>query len=232
MASLAVDLVPWLVKDHREVTSHIVCQCDSVTLLAYRDRATGILAEQMGCLLFAGRWAPAAESVSRHSHRLRPYRQHDVRRRRRGGDAQGAQRCRRTGSAAAVRRVRRSSPRLVADDAGEGYSRPADTQLMSVEPVAGHRICGGIQRGDLIRVSVTDNDPRFSSTRAARRVPGIGTDATPNASARYRNHANATWAAVAPAASATDVTTSTTARFASSAPSANRGMVLRKSLAD
>jgi hypothetical protein len=29
-----------------------------------------------------------------------------------------------------------------------------------------------------------DSDARFSSTRAARRVPGIGTDATLNASAR------------------------------------------------
>lgn len=54
VASLAVDLVPWLVKDHREVTSHIVCQCDSVTMLAYRDRATGILAETNGMLALCG----------------------------------------------------------------------------------------------------------------------------------------------------------------------------------
>lgn len=50
VASLAVDLVPWLVNDHREVTSRIVRQCDSVTLLAYRDSATGILAEANGML--------------------------------------------------------------------------------------------------------------------------------------------------------------------------------------
>lgn len=50
VASLAVDLVPWLVNDHREVISHIVRQCDSVTLLAYRDRASGIIADANGML--------------------------------------------------------------------------------------------------------------------------------------------------------------------------------------
>jgi hypothetical protein len=64
------------------------------------------------------------------------------------------------------------------------YSRPADTQLISFkrwpvtdEPAASSASsCSG--------VSVTDSEPRFSSTRAARRVPGIGTEATPSASAR------------------------------------------------
>ena len=45
VAPLAVDLVPWLVDAHREVVSRVVRQCDSVTVLAYRDRATRILAD-------------------------------------------------------------------------------------------------------------------------------------------------------------------------------------------
>ena len=39
VAPLAVDLAPWLVDDHRDVVSRVVRQCDSVTVLAYRDDA-------------------------------------------------------------------------------------------------------------------------------------------------------------------------------------------------
>jgi hypothetical protein len=45
VAPLALDLVPWLVRDHREVLERILRQCDSVTVLAYRDRASTIVAE-------------------------------------------------------------------------------------------------------------------------------------------------------------------------------------------
>ena len=72
----------------------------------------------------------------------------------------------------------------------------------------------------------------FSSTRVARRVPGIGTEVTPNPSARCRSQASATCAAVALCSSATDLTMSTTARLVSSAPSLKRGIVRRKSLGD
>ena len=96
VAPLAVDLVPWLVNDHREMISHIVRQCDSVTVLAYRDRAAAILAEADGML------ASLRDGGHPLPHRCRDTATavvhtdvHDVRRRRRGGDAQGAQRCRR-----------------------------------------------------------------------------------------------------------------------------------------
>jgi hypothetical protein len=39
VAPLAVDLAPWLVDDHSEVVSDVARQCDSVTVLAYRDTA-------------------------------------------------------------------------------------------------------------------------------------------------------------------------------------------------
>ena len=72
------------------------------------------------------------ESAWRHSRRRHRYRQHDIRRRRRGCAAPGARRGRHTNRRAPVRRVRSSSPRLLADDAPvTAYSRPADTQLMS-----------------------------------------------------------------------------------------------------
>ena len=48
VAPLAVDLVPWLVDSHRETVSHVVHQCDSLTVLAYRDRAARILADVRG----------------------------------------------------------------------------------------------------------------------------------------------------------------------------------------
>ena len=44
VAQLAVDLAPWLVRDHREIIGRIVRQCDSVTVLAYRNTAADILA--------------------------------------------------------------------------------------------------------------------------------------------------------------------------------------------
>src|SRR6202451_2473022 len=103
-------------------------------------------------------------------------------------------------------------------------------QVMGAVP--GDRRARRVQGSELGGVRVTDSEPRFSSTRDARRVPGIGTEATPRASARYRSHASATCAGVASCSPATDLTTSTTARLASSAPSANRGMVWRKSLGD
>jgi hypothetical protein len=43
LAPLAVVIVPWLVGSHREVVSRVVRQCDSLTVLAYRDRAARIL---------------------------------------------------------------------------------------------------------------------------------------------------------------------------------------------
>ena len=50
VAPLAVDLVPWLTTDHRGMVSRIVRQCDSVTMLAYRDSAAAILAQADGML--------------------------------------------------------------------------------------------------------------------------------------------------------------------------------------
>ena len=43
VAPLAVDLAPWLVEAHRDVLARVVRQCDSVTMLAYRDNAEAIL---------------------------------------------------------------------------------------------------------------------------------------------------------------------------------------------
>jgi hypothetical protein len=45
VAPLAVDLVPWLTAEHREAVNRIVRQCNSVTVLAYRDNAATIVAE-------------------------------------------------------------------------------------------------------------------------------------------------------------------------------------------
>ncbi len=50
VAPLAVDLAPWLTIDHREIVSRVVRQCDSVTVLAYRDTAAAILAQAAGML--------------------------------------------------------------------------------------------------------------------------------------------------------------------------------------
>ena len=50
VAPLAVDLVPWLTTDHREMVSRVVRQCDSVTVLAYRDSAAAILTHSDGML--------------------------------------------------------------------------------------------------------------------------------------------------------------------------------------
>jgi hypothetical protein len=50
VAPVAVDLVPWLTTDHRKIVSRVVQQCDSVTVLAYRDTAAAILAQAAGAL--------------------------------------------------------------------------------------------------------------------------------------------------------------------------------------
>ena len=135
VAPLAVDLAPWLTIDHREIVSRVVRQCDSVTVLAYRDTAAAILAQAAGMLRLcetAGiRYrigvetqtpAPAIPANTTFGD---------------GGEAvmvagsSGAVGHPR--AAAAVRRVRRAPPRT----RGESmtlvtvYSRPADTQLIS-----------------------------------------------------------------------------------------------------
>ena len=181
VAPLAVDLVPWLV-DHRETVGHVVRQCDSLTVLAYRETVRCILAAaaRRAALRIAGATVPdrrrAAPSSAIPSNTTF------------GDDGEAAMNRELVEVARRleppVRRVRRAPSRVVADDAPVTvYSRPPTPSPVR-EPVPGHRHCGGIQRGQLIGVNVTDNDPRFSSTRAARRVPGIGTDATPSASAR------------------------------------------------
>lgn len=43
VAQLAVDLVPWVLPEHRDVLDRVVRQCDSVTVLAYRNTAADIL---------------------------------------------------------------------------------------------------------------------------------------------------------------------------------------------
>ena len=43
VASLSVDLAPYLADGHRDVISRIASQCDSVTILAYRDNPQAIL---------------------------------------------------------------------------------------------------------------------------------------------------------------------------------------------
>lgn len=50
VAPLAVDLAPWLVDDHRDVVTRVARQCDSVTVMAYRDEATSILAVAAGMI--------------------------------------------------------------------------------------------------------------------------------------------------------------------------------------
>ncbi len=50
LAPLAVDIAPWLVVEHGEVVSGVVHQCDSVAVMAYRDRGARILAEIPGIL--------------------------------------------------------------------------------------------------------------------------------------------------------------------------------------
>ena len=74
VAPLAVDLVPWLVDSHREAVSRVVRQCDSVTVLAYRDRAARILADIRGIQELCERRGDAAESAWRHSRRRHRYR--------------------------------------------------------------------------------------------------------------------------------------------------------------
>jgi hypothetical protein len=50
VASLAVDLAPWLADDHGDVIGRVAQQCDSVTVLAYRDNAEAILAAAAGMI--------------------------------------------------------------------------------------------------------------------------------------------------------------------------------------
>ena len=64
------------------------------------------------------------------------------------------------------------------------YSRPPDTQLMSVKRWPDTDAAAASSVSSCAGVRFTVSEPRFSSTRSARRVPGIGTDATPSASAR------------------------------------------------
>ena len=93
VAPLAVDLAPWLVDAHRDVVSRVVRQCDSVTVLAYRDGAASIVADGRRddrdlCVAGASlpnRCGDAAAVVIDTE-------QDDIRRRRRGGAAPGARR--------------------------------------------------------------------------------------------------------------------------------------------
>ena len=231
VAPLAVDIVPWLVDSHREAVSRVVRQCDSLTVLAYRDRAARILDDIRGiqelCVAEATRPNRRRDTAAVVIDTKR----HDVRRRRRGGDASGARRGRGTNTAAVVRRVRRSSPRLLANDAPVTvYSRPADTQLMSWNRFPDTAVAA-VQRAELI------------CRQLHRQRPQVLLDAgcPPGAGNRYGCHAQCLGAITqprqrnlggAPAASATDFTTSTTARLASSASPLNRGMVRRKSLCE
>jgi len=50
VAPIAVDLVPWLVDEHRNVLTSVARQCDSVTLLTYRDNAEAILRSAAGMI--------------------------------------------------------------------------------------------------------------------------------------------------------------------------------------
>ncbi len=50
VAPLAVDLAPWLVDDHRDVVTRVARQCDSVTVMAYRDDAASIVAAAAGMI--------------------------------------------------------------------------------------------------------------------------------------------------------------------------------------
>ena len=45
---LAVDVVPWLADHHRSSLDRVVRHCESITVLAYRDRAQRILADLRG----------------------------------------------------------------------------------------------------------------------------------------------------------------------------------------
>ena len=133
IAPLAVDLAPWLVDDHRDVVTHIAQQCDSVTVLAYRDDAASIVAAAAGMIaLCESAGTSYRVGVETQASVVIDTEQNDVRRRRRGGDAQGAHPRQRSATTSAVRRVRHPSPWLVANHAAvTGYSRPADTQLIS-----------------------------------------------------------------------------------------------------
>jgi hypothetical protein len=50
VAPLAVDLAPWLVDAHHDVLTGVARQCDSVTMLVYRDNAQAILEAAAGMI--------------------------------------------------------------------------------------------------------------------------------------------------------------------------------------
>lgn len=54
VAPLAVDLAPWLVDDHAEILTRVARQCDSMTVLVYRDSAASILAGAAGMIALCG----------------------------------------------------------------------------------------------------------------------------------------------------------------------------------
>ncbi|HEX3288429.1 MAG TPA: hypothetical protein VHT50_28125 [Mycobacterium sp.] len=54
VAQLAVDLVPWVVNAHCDVISRVVRQCDSATVLAYRNTAADILGAAREMLQLCG----------------------------------------------------------------------------------------------------------------------------------------------------------------------------------
>ena len=87
------------------------------------------------------------------------------------------------------------------------------------EPVARDRRCRGVQRVELF--GCQRHRQRAEVLLDASRAPGARDRHRrhASASARYRSHASATCAGVAPCCAATDFTSSTTARLASSAPS-------------
>ena len=91
------------------------------------------------------------------------------------------------------------------------YSRPAESQLRSSNRLPDTAAPAASRASSCSGARSTVSERGFSSTRAARRVPGIGTAATPIASDRYRSQASATCAAVARCCSATAPTTSTAA---------------------
>ena len=73
VAPLAVDIVPWLVGSHREAVSRVVRQCDSLTVLAYRDRAVRILDDVRGIQEVCEARAVATGSAWRRSRRRHRY---------------------------------------------------------------------------------------------------------------------------------------------------------------
>jgi hypothetical protein len=63
---LAVDVVPWFADGHRDALDRVVRHCDSITALAYRDRAARIIADVSGirgiCLRHGRRYRIGVET--------------------------------------------------------------------------------------------------------------------------------------------------------------------------